>query len=126
MRVLSDQWSRSSAQSLLPTALSAAVPLWINDLFQRGGLTLEDWQRLADLGQLLAAHGDALLFHSPKEGETAQVFNALAEALALLAFLPGGVSFAGQHFDALPLLTHALGAEGAASYLAQVRQARRA
>jgi hypothetical protein len=116
------QMPRSSAQVLLPIAISAAVPLWVYEISQRGGPTADDWKRLPNLGRLIAEQGDHLLHRSPGEGGTAALFNALAEALALLSFVPGGVSFGEQHFDALQILAGFLGAEQAATYLARVRQ----
>jgi hypothetical protein len=118
-----DHAPMSSAQILLPIAVSAAVPLWIYQISQRGGPTAEDWQRLRSIDRLLAEQGEHLLFRSPREGETAHLFNSLAEALALLAFVPGGVHFGGQHFEALQILTHFLGAERASNSFAQIRQA---
>lgn len=47
----------------------------------------------------IGAHGDVLQFGG-KKGEAARAFNVLAEALALLSFSPGGVTFAGMHFEA--------------------------
>jgi hypothetical protein len=114
----------SSAQMVLPTALSAAVPLWIFDIYERGGPTTEDWMRLQSLGRLLAERGDQLLFRGARAGETAEVFNALAEALAILSFLPGGVPFGEERFDALQVLSGLLGEERATSYLSQLRRKR--
>ncbi len=114
----------SSAQLLLPTALSAAVPLRIVEIAERGGPTTDDWTRLQSLGHLLAERGDRLLFRSAHTGETAEVFNALVEALAILSFLPGGVLFGEERFDALPILSGLLGEERAMSHLSQIRQKR--
>lgn len=50
----------------------------------------------------LGAHGDDLLYRSKKKGETAKVFNLVAEMLAGLAFQPGGVTFAGAHYEVKP------------------------
>ena len=75
--------------------LQAAVPLFITEL--RG---TSHWQRVSlareDAAQI-AAHGDALMFRS-KKGETARSFNALARGLAIGAYQPGGITFAGQHW----------------------------
>lgn len=112
----------SPAQALLPTALSAAVPLRIIEIAERGGPTTDDWTRLQSLERLLAERGDQLLFRSSRAGETAEVFNALAEALAILSFLPGGVPFGEECFDALQILSGLLGEERAASYISQIRR----
>jgi hypothetical protein len=114
--------SSSAAEAMLPLALSAAVPLWISSIYEQGGPTQEDWARLPQLGQQIAEQGDHLLYPSPREGETAELFNTLAQLLALCSFVPGGISFGEQHFDARKTLTFFLGAEKAEQY---VREARR-
>ncbi len=44
---------------------------------------------------------ESMLFKT-KPGQSAESFNALAEALAILAFVPGGVDFGQMHFEAPP------------------------
>jgi hypothetical protein len=81
---------------LLPIGLSAAVPLWIEEL-----RPLEPEQRLArasGLADIIAEHGDIILYRGGKRGESARAFNALAEGLAIGAFQPGGVTAFGQHW----------------------------
>lgn len=41
---------------------------------------------------------ESMLFKT-KAGQSAESFNALAQALAILSFVPGGVEFAGLSFD---------------------------
>ena len=87
-----------SAETLLQTALSAAVPLWIEEL---RGLSWEELQARAKVAaQHVAEHGDLILFRSEKRGESAKAFNKLAEGIAILAFAPGGVTAFGLHFEA--------------------------
>lgn len=85
----------------------------------------EDWLRLRQFGYRLAERGDILLFGGARPGETAELFNQLAEALAILSFLPTGVSFGHMHFDAEQILSGLLGHERAQRYMAQVRQQRK-
>lgn len=83
---------------LLTLTLSCAVPLWIEQF-----RVLNDDQRLEIArvsGQEIAEHGDIIQYRSKKKGETAAAFNHLARGLAVLAFAPGGVRFAGLHFEA--------------------------
>lgn len=87
-----------SDQDLLATALSSAVPLWIEQLRSRDWAYIE--QRAKVCSQEIAEHGDNILYRSRKKGETATAFNRLAEGVACLAFAPGGVTIFGQHFDA--------------------------
>lgn len=83
---------------LLAISLSAAVPIWIHDLQQRADLPEYSQQRCPEISQIIAEKGDRLLYR--KKGETAGVFNALAEGIALLAFAPGGVTIFGNHYEA--------------------------
>ena len=83
---------------LLIIALEAAVPLWIHKM--------RDWPfdriqaRAQELGGVIASTSDNVLYKSKKAGKTAEAFNALAEGLACLAFVPGGVRAFGLHFEA--------------------------
>jgi hypothetical protein len=90
----------------LPTLLSAAVPLWIRriqDAFQRGDLDQAALTRevdgLRDFAQTLGAEGDKLLFRGGKPGEAAALFNRTAHAIALLSFVPGGITIMGSHWE---------------------------
>lgn len=91
-----------NAQELLPIALSAAVPLRIMELQERGGPTDTDMERAQQFSNDLGQHGDILLFRGGKRGETAALFNGLAFSIAVLAFCPGGVKVFGQHWEACP------------------------
>lgn len=88
------------ARELLRTALAAAVPLRIADLMRQELSVLLRRKRCASLSKGLGEHGDRVLFRSKRPGETAQSFGQLAEALATLAFMPGGVTFLGDHYEA--------------------------
>jgi hypothetical protein len=77
--------------------LEVAVPMRIAEL-----RTLAEGNRLAlarEAGQHIAEHGDDLMFRG-KPGRSAEAFNQLTTGLAALAFSPGGVSFAGMHWEA--------------------------
>lgn len=80
--------------------LQCAVPLRIMRIKQRGGPTSADFEGVAKISQQLGERGDVLLFGGGKEGEVADLFNGLAETIALLAFSPGGVHLFGQHWEA--------------------------
>lgn len=83
---------------LIKIALSAAVPLWIMQFKQ---FTAEERTIMAGrYGQVVAEHGDNILFKSKKKGATADAFNNLAKGVACLAFAPGGVTVMGLHFEA--------------------------
>ena len=85
---------------LLRTSLEVAVQLWIQLLQARPWSTFPNQARCQVLVALLAEHGDDVLYRSRKRGGSATAFNALAEAIATLAFAPGGVTAFGLHFEA--------------------------
>lgn len=80
--------------------LSAFVPVEIRELQKQGGpsevlleLARERMQPFREEG---AGHAVAFL----DKGQTRKEMALLTECLAVLAFVPGGVKFAGLHFDA--------------------------
>jgi hypothetical protein len=79
--------------------LALAVPLRMAELRAAGGPTDTDWDSLPDAAHELSAHGDVLLYGG-RPGEAARLASGLANAIAVLAFAPGGVTVAGQHFEA--------------------------
>lgn len=83
---------------LLKISLAAAVPLWIEQF-----RPLSDAQRAAiahESAQVVAEKGDVILYRSKRKDETAKAFNQLARGIAVLAFVPGGVTVFGLHFEA--------------------------
>jgi hypothetical protein len=78
-------------------ALSAAVPLWVFEMSRVPLTTLI--AQAPELSQVIAEKGDVAQFKSKKKGETAAAFNAIARALAVLSFMPGGVTFLGEHYE---------------------------
>jgi hypothetical protein len=84
---------------LLRTYLQVAVPLFILEFLQ--GRRQLDFSR-PDLVQTLAQHGDHILY---RDEHTAQAINPLCEAIATVAFCPGGgVAAFGLHFHVAPEL----------------------
>jgi hypothetical protein len=79
--------------------LALAVPMWIERLKTK---RFEDFQlRREKILESVCYKGDLLLYGSKKKGETAELFNDLAEGLAWLALIAkGGVTFGEQHWDA--------------------------
>jgi hypothetical protein len=86
-------------ETLLQASLEIAVPLWIERLNAKGGPDAEDFSRASEFGEVLASRGDVLLFRGGKKGESAELFNRTAEAIAVLSFLPGGVRLFGNHWE---------------------------
>lgn len=80
----------------LRVALSAAVPLRAHTLSTRTLAEIFDHDVTGKLSQILAEKGDVLQFGGPG---CAEAFNALAEGIARLAYVPGGVCFCGLRFE---------------------------
>jgi hypothetical protein len=87
------------ASNPLSEALAAAVPLFIERLQERGGPSAVELARMHDLSTALGERGDVLIFGGGRKGEQAELFNRTAEALAILSFLPGGVTLFGSHWE---------------------------
>ena len=91
--------SPDSNTVLLSTCLEVAVPMWQERLRDRPANWLQArGQELAPI--LYGPGGEHLFFKGSKEGDTARVFNALAESLGILSFVPGGVRFLGRRWEA--------------------------
>lgn len=84
----------------LPITLSAAVPLWIEEI-KRGRIV--DFNP-DELSLLICEKGDRLLWGGKKKGEAAHIFNELAKGIAFLSFCPGGVSIFNQTYQTDPEL----------------------
>lgn len=83
--------------SQLAIALSASVPLCVAEFQQRPWREL-DAQR-SEWVQMIAEHGDHILYRSKREGDSAKAFSALVQAIAFLSFAPGGVKLLGTHWQ---------------------------
>lgn len=90
-------------QELLRLSIMTAVPLNIAELKAKGGPNDFQWDWARDFSDELGSRGDILQWKSEKKGETATMFNQFAYALSIMAFLPGGVEFAGMKFEANPM-----------------------
>ena len=87
----------TESSELLQIALSAAVPLRIAELRRRPLSEILDPEALSTIQRELAEAREEVLFGG-KAG--ASGFNAVADAVARLAFLPGGIEVFGMHFAA--------------------------
>jgi len=90
----------TSTHLLMKTHLSAMVPLLIWEFKAQGGPTEQDYERVREYAHVFGAQGDNLLFQSKTRGLTADLMNKLVEAMAVMAFVPGGVKALGLHFNA--------------------------
>lgn len=98
--------SRGDIDAVTTAFLGAVVPMWIE--------TLRPWhpdRRVAKARELVEIiayeQGVAALCETEargtaRKGELGKAFNAIAQGLACLAFCPGGIVFAGHHWEAQP------------------------
>jgi hypothetical protein len=102
---MSIEESKGDVPPLMRLFLSTAVPLWIDRVQHWRPVYRE--QRAHEIGAEIGA-SQALVADGNVEGRVAKAdrgkvaagFNLIAEGLALLAFCPGGVTFAGHHWEA--------------------------
>lgn len=81
---------------LLPDMLMIAVPLWVDRYLP---LSFDERQKLInEINQSDFCYRMEHLLHKT-EGKTAQAFNDLARSLALLSFVPGGITFMGTKWE---------------------------
>lgn len=85
--------------NLLADMMQMAVPLHMAKLSEKGGPTPEDMKEAQGVSDVLGERGDVLLCGGGKKGECASMFNRTAFAIAVLAFVPGGISIFGCHFE---------------------------
>lgn len=97
---LADLAREITTESLLRDTLAAGVPLAMADLERQGGPLERDYAEARAFGETIATEGADILFRSRKRGVTAALVTRLIRALAVLAYVPGGVTVAGLHFDA--------------------------
>ena len=86
-----------TTEDKLRIALSAAVPLCIQEMKKVSWE--ERKQMVSECTRVIAEKGDNILYKGHKPGETARAFGALAHAMAVLSFAPGGVTAFGLHFE---------------------------
>jgi hypothetical protein len=81
------------------------VPRFIQHIAQRGGVSGEEMQWIScqddnpEYPEGLLSRGDALLLYPKDEATFKKGLFVLVKALAIMAFVPGGVKFCGLHFD---------------------------
>ncbi len=88
-------------ESLLATHLQAFVPLEIRELHKQGGITewhIEEAQQRMRAFRETPGASESLLYFDKQHTQTA--ISILVECLAVMAFLDGGVTAFGCHFEA--------------------------
>jgi len=84
--------------ALIQTFLGAAVPLWSMKIQAAPELYFAQ-SEIDRVLHTICEKGDLFLYRSKKSGQTAAVANDVAQAIATLAFCPGGVHTFGMHFE---------------------------
>lgn len=81
-------------KTLLTSSLEVAVPLWIETFKD---YDWDEFKRIVnDSENVLSECAEAVLYRI--EGKSAKAFNALAKAIAVLSYCPGGVEIFGMRF----------------------------
>ena len=83
----------------LRTLLQKCVPPRIRDHLRKGGPTPVDIERIRGYTRDIASFGDLILYPDGT-GREQPYLAELVEAVALLAFAPGGITVMGLDFDA--------------------------
>lgn len=91
---------KSDDNWLLLLTLDVAVPLNIMRIQKEQPTPEQLAARGSEYSTIIGTRGDILQYGGGKAGQVAEAFNALADGLAILAFRPGGVTFAGRHWEA--------------------------
>jgi len=85
------------AKTKLKIALETAVPIWQDEFRRRGGVQKDDIARAKQSVAEFSENGDALFYK--KVSKTTELFNKVAEAIAVLSLLPGGVDVFEKHWN---------------------------
>ena|ERR1700726_7746 len=95
--------SEETAFMMLPIFIEALVPLRIHDIKKVGGITQEHLEYAKQYGEMVAGPPCEDLMYKPDrkkdKGNSKEMLNRLTRVLAIMAFLPGGVTFLGLHFE---------------------------
>lgn len=96
--------SAGDLDPITKACLGMAVPMWIDRMqYWRPAYREETAHKLAEVvayEQSVAALCDTEARGTARKGDLGKAFNAIAQGLACLAFCPGGVVFAGSHWEA--------------------------
>lgn len=99
--------STDDVPPLMRLFLSTSVPMWIDEVRYWRPAYRE--QKAHQIGEEIGASQALVADENPEgrvgKGERGRVavgFNLLAQGLGLLAYCPGGVVFAGHHWEASP------------------------
>lgn len=101
-KAIRDLLSKEPKAALLSDTLQIAVPFRQLDLVKKGGPSELDFEFCRQFAWDLGSYGDALIYRTPKSQHspgTAEMFNRLARAIAIMSFVPGGVELFGVRYE---------------------------
>jgi hypothetical protein len=84
---------------LMRLTLELGVPVRALELMHHGGPSRFDFDEARAFADVLAEKGDILQFRGGKKGEAGEIMGGLIRAVAVMAFVPGGVTVFGAHFQ---------------------------
>lgn len=85
---MSENKNEPQSSRAMDICLKMAVPMWLTDLEPKGE---EYWmRRKGTCAQAVAEKGDVLMYGSKRPGAAGEVFNRLAEGIALLLLITKG------------------------------------
>lgn len=93
------EWEERT-RSRIRAHLERRVPPLIRRDIRAGGPRSEDYVRASSYALALGEHGDDILFPNDRKGTNTEVMDKLVEAVAVLAFCPGGINIFGLDYDA--------------------------
>lgn len=79
------------------TSMEMLIQLNIQQYRERGGPGVEDMQRVCGTAKDIATYSDGINGHKPDKDHP--ILAKIADAIAVLSYLPGGVTFAGRCYD---------------------------
>ena len=93
------EWEERT-RSRIRAHLERRVPPLIRHYKRAGGPRAEDYARASSSALSLGEHGDDILFPNAKKDTDTEIMDKLVEAVAVLAFCPGGIRIFGLEYDA--------------------------
>ena len=96
--------SKRDLDAVTTAFLGLTVPMWIELMrpwqAERRARKAQELVEIIAYEQAIAAICEVEARGTARKGEIARGFNAIAQGLACLAFCPGGIVFAGHHWEA--------------------------
>lgn len=85
-------------QALISATVGTMVPLFVAELKKTGGPLGSDWNRARAFAPVLPEQADTLMYGG-KKGEATKLMNEMCFAIAVLSFLPGGITIFNNRFE---------------------------